>query len=527
MRRLLLAAVLIVAPIALREASAGDQATTRVFDGPKVTRTAAKTTPLDKLVQSAQRRAGVTRARPCSDAVFIRRVYIDVIGTLPTPDEVRAFLDDGRSDRRARLIEALMKRDEFADYWSLKWCDVLRVKSEFPINLWPNAVQAYHRWVREAVRQNLPYDVFARDLLTSSGSNFREPAVNFYRATRGRDPAALASAAALTFMGSRIDEWPEDMRDGMSSFFARVRFKRTREWKEEVVYSDPAPFGSTRGGLPDGTEIRIPAESDPRRLFADWLITDENPWFARVAVNRVWAWLLGRGLVHEPDDFRADNPAALPKVLDYLAAQLVASGWDLRHVMRLILASDTYQQSAIPRDSAPEATTLFAYYPVRRLDAEILIDALCWIGGTGPSYSSRIPEPYTFVPEEDRTIALSDGSITSPFLELFGRPARDSGLASERSNSPTADQRLYLLNSTEVRRRIDQSPRLRRIYSETTRDLPQLIRRVYLTLLSRFPTDGEDEIARAYFVQGGRNRRAAAQDLAWSLINTKEFLYRH
>jgi hypothetical protein len=401
------------------------------------------------------------------------------------------------------------------------------VKSEFPINLWPNAVQAYHRWIRDSPRANRPYDRFARDLLTASGSNFRDPPVNFWRAVQGRDPASLAGAVSLTFMGTRIDAWPAPRRAGMAAFFSRVAYKRTTEWKEEIVFLDPAPAGPVEAILPDGTAVRIPADEDPRSAFADWLVSPQNPWFARAAVNRIWAWLFGRGIVHEPDDFRPDNPPALPEALDHLAEELVASGWDLRHVYRVILNSRTYQQSPLPRGDLAKAEAAFACYPVRRLDAEVLIDALCWIGGDGEGYTSTVPEPWTFIPEDRRTITLADGSITSPFLEMFGRPSRDAGLDSERNLQPTDDQRLWLLNSSDVQRRIERSPRLRALWDGVRGDLGDAIRRTYLLILSRNPTDAEAGAAKSYFVSGGRNTREAAADLAWALVNSKEFLYRH
>ncbi|MBM3290291.1 MAG: DUF1549 domain-containing protein, partial [Candidatus Hydrogenedentes bacterium] len=179
---------------------------------------------IDTLVLDTLTKQGIQPAHLCPDAVFIRRVYLDVTGTLPWSDDVRTFLADTRPGKRAEAIESLLGREEFADYWSLKWCDALRVKSEFPINLWPNAVQAYHRWIHDAVRRNMPYDDFARELLTSSGSNFRVPQVNFYRAVQARDPASLASAAALTFMGIRTDSWPEDRRSDLATFFSRVAY---------------------------------------------------------------------------------------------------------------------------------------------------------------------------------------------------------------------------------------------------------------------------------------------------------------
>ncbi|MGD8452533.1 MAG: DUF1553 domain-containing protein [Phycisphaerae bacterium] len=485
------------------------------------------TDPIDEHILARLCQKKIEPAYLCSDTVFVRRVYLDVIGTLPEAREVRDFLADKRPDKRARLIDALLERDEFADYWALKWCDLLRVKSEFPINLWPNAVQAYHHWVRDALARNKPYDAFVRELLTSSGSNFRVPPVNFYRAVQDHDPATLAAAVALTFMGTRYDAWPEDRRQDMAAFFSRVAFKGTAEWKEEIVYVDPSATTPLHARFPDGREIDIAAGDDPRRAFADWLTSPENPWFARNVVNRIWAWLLGRGIIDEPDDIRPDNPPVNPELLTYLEAELVASKYDLRHIYRLILNSHTYQQSCLPRSDDPDAEALFAYYPVRRLDAEVLVDALNAICGSGERYTSAIPEPFTHIPQEQRTIALADGSISSPFLEMFGRPARDTGLESERDRRSTDAQRLHLLNSSHVQKKIEGSQRLRALLRPGRGGLREAVRALYLTILSRYPTPAELEAVDAYLNADGVDRRQAVNDVVWALINSKEFVFRH
>ena len=484
---------------------------------------------IDRLVLKTLRAKKVEPARLCSDAVFVRRAYLDVIGTLPEPRRVREFLADRRGGKRSRLIDELMKREEFADYWSQRWGDVLRVKAEFPINLWPNGVQAYSRWIHDAVRDNLPYDRFARELLTSSGSNFRVPPVNFYRAMQGQEPSAIAGAVALTFMGVRLEKWPADRRAGMEAFFSRVAYKKTAEWKEEIVHLDPAASGALKAVFPDGKAVRIAPGRDPRAVFADWLVTAKNPWFARNIVNRVWAWLMGRGIIHEPDDIRPDNPAVHPELLAFLSRELVGSGYDLRRIQRLILTSSTYQQSPVPRAGAAEAERLFACYPVRRLDAEVLIDALNWITGSRESYSSLIPEPYTFIPEERRTIKLEDGSITSQFLEMFGRPSRDTGMHSERDSKPSEAQRLHLLNSTSIQNKIERSPRLRLLQRASKGSRRRMIDAIYMTILSRPPTPAERGAAEKYFQAQGKRAgiRNGTIDLTWALINTKEFLYRH
>lgn len=483
--------------------------------------------PIDNYVNAKLHDHNLQPANLCSDAVFLRRVYLDVIGTLPEPKVVTEFLSDRRPDKRALLIDTLLQREEFADFWTLKWCDLLRVKAEFPMNLWPNAVQAYHHWIWESIKENKPYDSFVHELLTSSGSNFRVPQVNFYRAIQSHDSTAIAGAVCLTFMGSRIEKWPEERRSGMAAFFSRIAYKNTDEWKEEIVYSNPTSTSTVDAVFPDGVKVRILPDKDPRQVFADWLISPKNPWFARNIVNRIWAWLLGRGIIHEPDDIREDNPPVNPELLAYLEKELVKSNYDLKHIYRLILNSHTYQQSPIAQSTNPDSDRLFAHYLVRRLDAETLIDALDWIGSTGESYSSAIPEPFTNIPESKRTITLADGSITSQFLEMFGRPARDTGLESERNNDPTDAQRLYLLNSNEVRIKIQQSPRLRKVFNDNKINNDNLISMLYVTLLSRYPTESELGIAEKYFQTNGMSQTQAAEDLAWALINTKEFLYRH
>ena len=489
---------------------------------------------IDELVLARLDGLGIEPSEICSDEVFLRRVYLDVIGTLPTVTEVRDFLADPDPDKRSALIDELLEREEFADYWALKWCDLLRVKSEFPINLWPNAVQAYHRWIRTAVRDNMPYDQFVRELLTASGSNFRVPQVNFYRAVGQREPAKIAEIVALTFMGARTKNWPEDRGLGMAAFFANVGYKSTAEWKEEIVYFDSEAQWTDAAGrpapaplYPDGAFATLQADEDPRCVFADWLISPENPWFARCAVNRVWHWLLGRGIVHEPDDVRPDNPPQNPELLDWLAQEFIDHDYDLKHVYRLILNSETYQRSSRPTATNGDDDANFSRYTIRQLDAEVLIDAICQITGTTESYSSRIPEPFTFIPEQMRSIALADGSISSPFLEKFGRPPRDTGFASERKNTPSAAQQLHLLNSTHILKKIYFGPGLRNLLALSGGSEDKAIRLLYAAILSRTPTDTEMRIAKDYVHTAGVKPGEAALDLAWALMNTKEFLLRH
>ncbi len=481
---------------------------------------------IDELVFARLSKAGVAPSALASDEVFLRRSFLDAIGTLPTAQEATAFLASTDPRRRTVLIDQLLQRDEFPVYWAMKWSDLLRIKAEFPIDLWPTAAQEYYRWLREALYKNKPYDQFVRELLTSSGSNFRVGPVNFYRALQNREPQSLAQAVALTFMGVRIEKWPAPRRSEMAAFFSLVGYKPTGEWKEEIVFFDRSKALATQDVVfPDGKKSHLQAGRDPRLDFADWLIAPRNPYFARNIVNRIWAWLYGRGIVDEPDDMRPDNPPRCPELLAYLEGELVSSGYDLKHIYRLILNSSTYQLSPIPRSATIKSSEEFDRYPVRRLDAEVLVDALSQITGTSEQYSSAVPEPYTIMPSGERAIALPDGSISSPFLELFGRSPRNTGVESERSNHPTAAQRLHLLNSSQIERKIEQGPALQEIFRNP--DLRTALTSLYLTSLSRYPAEEEIKIATEYLHNNGLNRRQALIDITWALLNSTEFLYRH
>jgi hypothetical protein len=484
---------------------------------------------LDEIMFRHWKRAGIVPARPCSDAVFVRRAYLDVIGTMPTAREARDFIADRANDKRRVLVERLLARDEYADYWAMRWGDALRIKAEFPINLWPNAVQAYHRWVRTCMHENTPYDRFARSLLTSSGSNFRVPPVNFYRAVQNKDPKTIAQAVALVFMGTRADRWPRGRLDGMAAFFGKVGYKKTLEWKEEIVHHDPDKATPSLKGVaatfPDGKPARIPPGADPRQAFADWLIAPGNPWFGRAIVNRMWCWLFGRGIVHEADDMRPDNPPAVPELVAWLEKEMAARRYDLKRLIATVVCSATYQLSSVPRTRGAKAEACFAAYPIRRLEAEVLTDAINQITGTTESYSSQIPEPFTFIPESQRTVALADGSISSAFLDMFGRPARDTGLMSERSAKATAAQRLHMLNSSHIQRKLQDSRYVRSI-TRLGRSPREAVESVYLTFLSRPPTDTEVQTVLQYAQRGGIGRDPG-MDLAWALVNSAEFLFRH
>ena len=421
---------------------------------------------------------------PSGDAtppVMARRLYLDLAGRIPTVEEAKAFVNSKDPQRLLGLVERLLASDAFADYWGMRFCDILRVKSEFPINLWPNAVYVYHRRIREFVKKDEPWDAFTRALLSATGSDFRDAEANFFRATARRTPEGLAEAAALTFLGEEYAELPASTQKEYAKYFSRVRVKNTREWKEEIVYLDPSdPSGPTPVG------------------FVDWLLGPARDRFAAAFVQRVDWWLLG---------LRNPNPAHIDV--------FKKNGFRLKPLVRAIALSGAYGRGSITGG-----------FPCRRVDAEVLDDMLCDLTGAKRDYQSIAPEPFTFLPGERRSILIEDGSITSSFLLLFGRPARDTGHLSERHNEVTAKQRLFLYNSGQIFQRLSRITDNKAFRNRAMRDIVQDL---YWRYLSRPASAPEEKMLLAHFngLPKGNEKWRFPKDVAWSLLNTREFLYQH
>ena len=397
--------------------------------------------------------------------LICRRLYLDICGRLPTRAETEAFVGSSAPDRLARLVDTLLASDSFADYWSMRSCDILRVKSEFPINLWPNAVYVYHRRIRAAVAADEPWDVFARALLGGLGSNFRVPEANFLRAVSRRTPEGLSQAATETFLLKPTDRY--------ASFFSRVGWKSTREWKEEIVY--------LKDGSPDDTPL----------AFMKLLEGKLRGRFCAVPPARVHWWVFG----------------SLPKEerLRQWTAVFEKGGLRLKPLLRHVFTSPAYLAGPVRGG-----------FPARRLDAEVLDDAICDLTSLQRNFTSIAPEPFTYLPKARRSVLVEDGSITSPFLLLFGRPSRDTGELKERNNAITAKQRLYLYNSGKLTASLGRmvgEPDFRKL----TR--PEKIEDLYLRFLSRPPTKAELQLV-------NRKYNVNPRDIAWLLMNSREFLYR-
>ncbi len=452
-----------------------------------------------------------TASERCGDEVFLRRVYLTVTGALPQPWEATKFLDDKSQNKREALVDKLLASELGLKYMQMHWGDILRIKSEFPSNLWPNGVQAYNRWIYEQLLHNVPYDKMVRGLLLSEGSNFRAPAANFYRGFQNRTPRNFYANINLLFLGDR------NCDDNGYLCFSQIKFKSTKEWKEEIIYLDfhkelPRPVIK----MSDGTILKPCPNGDWRECYVDWLTSPANRRFAEVLVNRMWYWVFGRGIVHEPDDWREDNKPSNPELLNELTDYFLKNNFDMRALMKKILLSKEFNSKMAPEGS----------YVPQRLPAEVIVDAMASVTGMWSTYSSRVPEPFTFYPQRTRSTHLGDATVSSTELELFGKVSRDVSLESQRNNSITSRQLLYLMNSSELEKRIRKSSILQQIYLEST-NVKQLADAITLRVLSRRATPQEVELYKEYMEQSNLPMMELAIDIMWMQINSNEFLYNH
>ncbi len=495
---------------------------------------------IDEFVQARLQRLNIPSSEISGDLEFLRRAYLDVLGILPTPDEVRSFLKDDRADKRAQLVDHLLERPEFTDMWTLKWGDLLRINRAFPINLGEKGMSAYHAWVKDSIAKNKPMNEFVREILTAQGSGFEVGPANFFRVAK--EPQAMAEQAAAVFLGLRLDcahchnhpfeqiTWDDNY--GLAAFFASVKLKRTSTKDEEVIHLvDKSVIRHVGTGqivqprfLGEGAPISVPPPVkgikpavDLREKLADWITSPTNPWFARNMSNRVWYWLLGRGIVHEPDDFRSTNPPTNPELLDYLADEFVRAGYDMKHLFRLVLNSRTYQMSSRSNRWNEQDQAHFSHYGIKRLTAEQLLDSIAQATG--------VAEKYANMPNGTRASQLPDGNVRSYFLDVFGRPKRSLACECERSAETHVGQSLLLINSDVVENKLVAPNGRVAMLAASKLSNTEIVDEFYLSTLSRFPTSKERETALASLRDGPRMQRL--QDLMWALLNTKEFMFNH
>jgi hypothetical protein len=481
-----------------------------------------------------------------SDDVFARRAYLDLLGMVPSAEEAREFVTDKRVDKRARLVDRLLARQEFADFWALKWADVLKVEGR---TLDEKGMAAFHGWLRDNIAKNRPVDVMVRDMLASRGSTYEEAPSNFYRANR--TPSDRAIAAAQVFLGTRLqcaechnhpfDRWTQDDYYNWSAVFQQVDYKvlenKRRDTNdqhefigEQIVFLNPKlEVSNPRTGEKAkprflGAEMPVlAAGQDELQAVSVWLTGDKNPLFAKSQINRIWYHLMGRGLVDPVDDFRLTNPASHPKLLEDLTQDFVRSGFDLRHMIRTIMLSRTYQLDSVPNATNAKDEMNYSHTLPRRLSAEQLYDSL--------HLALRVRSGLSKTGERAGQIAGPKGGRGSPdpmsseaFLVQFGRPRRELSCECERAGDTTIGQIFQFISGPVVGRALgDKYNRLKSLSSNE--DAGAVVRDLYWALLTRAPKADEAKVIESLLVSA-QDRRATLEDIAWSLINAKEFVLR-
>jgi Protein of unknown function (DUF1553)/Protein of unknown function (DUF1549) len=493
---------------------------------------AARRNFIDDLVLEKLRNLNLPFSERAGDETFIRRAFLDALGVLPTAAETRAFQANREAGKRDALIESLLSRPEFVDYWSYKWSDLLLVQSR---NLKPAAMWAYYNWIRNQVAANTPWDRMIYQIVTASGSNLENGGANFF--LLHDDPKLLAENTSQAFLGMSIqcakchnhpmEKWTNDEYFGFANLFARVRMKNGPADGEQIV------FASTRGDLVqprtgkpqpprplDGHAIPLDDPGDRREVLARWLVSPDNPYFSRAIVNRVWANFFGVGLVEKVDDLRTTNPASNEALLGAAAAFLAGHRFDLKALMRAILQSETYQRSSRPLPENAGDTRFYARYYPRRLKAEVLLDAFSQVTGA--------PTPFSGYPTGWRALQLPDSNVDSYFLKSFGRPDRERTCECERTEEPSVTQLLHLANGSTLNEKLSASDNRLSQWLKETWNPAKMVEELYLSALSRFPTEQEKgELLKALESAPEKERRALVEDVCWAVLSSKEFLFNH
>jgi len=501
---------------------------------------------IDALVFSNLKQVGVPPSPVCDDATFLRRVSLDIAGRLPTVEEARAFLSSTDSDRRDHLIESLLSSPDYADYFANKWTAVLRNKRDDTSDITANF--AFHSWLRDGLLANKPYDQMVRELLAATGTIRDNPAVAWYK--RVLEPQQQLEDVAQLFLGVRMqcaqchhhpfERWSQKDYYSLGAFFSRVGRKPTATRGEDVIFHKRgmAQLENKKTKLPvkpavlGGPNLAIPQDEDPRLKLADWMSDKSNPFFAKSLVNRYWKHFFKRGLVEPEDDIRETNPATNPELLEALANHFVSSGYDLKAVVRVITQSHTYHLSAMPNAYNGVDRQNFSHYYPKRLQAEVLLDALDQLTGAKTDFAD--------LPPGTRAIALPDNSYnrSSPFLKVFGRPEGASVCECERVQSPSLAQSLHLMNASDVKSKLNTPSGRADLLSKSNKPESEKVSELYLAAYSREPSAKELKVAETYVArprvdaQGkpldpARAKREAYEDLLWAIINTKEYLYNH
>lgn len=487
---------------------------------------------IDDLVLDKLKKLNIAPSGLCDDSTFIRRAYLDAAGILPTAEEVENFLADKSTAKRQALIDKLIGRDEFVDYWAYKWSDLLLVSSK---RLGSTAMWTFYDWVRNSVKKNEPWDRFAREIFTSSGSSRENGALNYF--VLHKDPIDLAETTTEAFLGQRItcarchnhplEKWTQKQYYEMVNLFTRVGIKNGNEAGDSEV------FAKTSGDimhprllkpLPptplDGKSIPLDSTEDRRIPFANWLTSEQNPYFARSLVNRVWANFMGRGIVNPVDDIRATNPASNEELIAALTKDFIAHRYDVDYLIRTIMNSGVYQLSSEANGTNQYDNVFYSKYIIKRLPAEVILDAYAQMTG--------VPTPYSGYPAGTRAMQLPDTEVKSQFLTIFGRPARRVCDSAERSVDPTIAQALHVINGDTLNKKLSAPDGYVALFLKLGLSDSKILDHVYLTAFSRFPAESEKTALLAELARARKpSRQQALEDMMWALLTSKEFLFNH
>ena len=491
---------------------------------------------IDDLVVEKLRNLHLAPSKMADDATFLRRSWLDATGVLPSSEEVEDFLADRSPDKRAKLVDRLLQRDEYVDYWAYKWSDLLLVSSR---RLNSAAMWAFYDWIRESVQENKPWNQFASEIFLSSGSTRQNGALNYF--VLHKDPVEISENATQAFLGQRItcarchnhplEKWTQTQYYQMANLFARIGVKSGASAGENIVFakvSGDVLLPRLARALPpaplDGTPIPLDSPQDRRAVFARWLTSPENAMFARTIVNRVWANLMDRGLVDPVDDLRATNPASNEELMAALAKDFVEHGYDVKRLIRTIMNSAVYQLSSEANATNQADSIYYSKHIVRRLSAEVILDAMSQVTGA--------PTAFAGYPAGTRALQLPDTQVKSEFLTSFGRPIRNICDAAERSGDPTVAQALHVINGDTLNKKLSAPEGTIALFLKLGFSDRRIIEYVYLSAFSRYPTDSERHelvaaIEKAKAGHGPDAHRQALEDMVWAMLTSKEFLFNH
>ncbi len=506
---------------------------------------------IDKHLFAKLKKLRINPSPPCSDEVFVRRAYLDAIGVMPSADEARSLVADANPDKRARLIDDLLMRPEFGDYWALKWSDILRNEEK---TLDARGVEVFHAWIRDSFNGGKPLDEFCRELIASRGSTYKHPPANFWRALR--DPSTRAETTARVFLGVRLQcakchnhptgRWTQDDYYSWSAMFARIDYKIVKNKRadkfdkhefdgEQIVLvkdtgevKNPRTSSNAAAKFLGGDSLDADAKADRLEPAAQWMTDPDNPWFARAQVNRIWYHVMGRGLIEPIDDLRVTNPPISEPLMAALTEDFVKSDFNVRHLIRRIMNSQAYQVSSTPNETNGDDETNFSRAVVQRLPAELLLDAQCDFLGAVPEFNGYPRGTRAVQLAGVRRVRRRDKSPTDDdrFLMQFGKPGRLLSCECERSNETTLPHAMTLICGPPIQHRIEaKGNRLAKLADSELSD-EELFDELYWAAISRAPNQEELEAMKKH-IANSETRLIALQDIAWALINSKEFVFRH